>query len=208
MSKYPRVQQKIKTELRVDNRSEDLTLDRIDSLVYLDSVINEVVRFCICVSGTVRIVYIDDCLPKSSAQSSKGTQIFIPFYNLARDSRLCSIDPGVFYPERFINEDKDHHLHALIPFGGGHRACVGQDLSRFELEVIIARLMQYVTVGDGGPQINSGGFISVITENHEILVLQLNLIDFFLNSFLNASCILFCSIESIGNHYKICMKKV
>jgi len=63
MSKYPRVQQKIKAELMNDNTSKDLTLDRIDSLIYLDCVINEVFRFCIPVSGTVRMVYMDDCLP-------------------------------------------------------------------------------------------------------------------------------------------------
>ena len=164
MSKHPRVQQKIKAELMVDSTSEDLTLDRIDSLTYLDCVINEVFRFIIPVSGTVRMVYIDDCLPTSGVHLSKNTQVFIPFYNLARDSRLWSIDPNIFYPERFLNEDKDHHSHALIPFGGGHRQCVGQDLSRFQLKVIIARLMQHVTFGDGGPQINLGGFISGVTE--------------------------------------------
>ena len=78
MSKNPRVQQKIKAELMVDNTHEDLTLDRIDSLIYLDCVINEVFRFYIPVSGTVRMVYMDDCLPKSGAQLFKGTQVFIP----------------------------------------------------------------------------------------------------------------------------------
>lgn len=164
MSKYPRVQQKIKVELMIDNTSKDLTLDRIDSLIYLDCVINEVLRFCIPISGTVRLVYEDDCLPKSGIQLSRGTQVFIPFHNLARDSRLWSIDPDIFYPERFLNEDKNHHSYALIPFGGGHRQCVGQDLSQFQLKLIITRLMQFVTFGDGGSQINSGGFISGVTE--------------------------------------------
>jgi cytochrome P450 len=98
-----------------DNRSKDLTLDRTDSLIYLDCVINEVFRFCTPLSGTVRMVYRDDRLSKTGAQLFKGTQVFIQFYNLARDSRLWSIDPDIFYPERFLNEDKDHHSHALIP---------------------------------------------------------------------------------------------
>ncbi len=88
MSKYPRVQQKIKAELMNDNTNKDLTLDRIDSLIYLDCVINEVFCFCTPLSGTIRMVYMDDRLPESGAQLSKGTQVFIPFYNLARDSRL------------------------------------------------------------------------------------------------------------------------
>ncbi|CAF1016470.1 unnamed protein product [Rotaria sordida] len=58
--------------------------------------------------------------------------------------------------ERFMGEDKNHHPYALIPFGSGHRQCIGQDLARFELKVIAARLMQQVTFGDGGPEVNAG----------------------------------------------------
>ena len=164
MSKYPRVQQKIKAELMIDNSNCELTLERIDSLNYLDCVINEVLRFCTPISGTVRVVTMNDYLPQSGVQLTKGTQVFIPFNNLARDNRLWTIDPNIFYPERFLNEDKNHHSHALIPFGSGHRQCVGQDFARFELKVIMARLMQFVTFKDGGPEVNSGGFISNVTE--------------------------------------------
>jgi hypothetical protein len=34
---------------------------------------------------------------------------------------------------------------------------VGQDLARFELKTIVARLMHCVTFGDGGSDVNSGG---------------------------------------------------
>jgi cytochrome P450 len=95
----------------------------------------------------------------------KDEQITIPFYNLARDQRYWKVDPNIFYPERFLNEDKDknHHPYAFIPFGGGHRQCAGQDLARFELKVIAARLMQYVTFIDGGPQVNAGGYLLRLT---------------------------------------------
>ncbi|CAF4025838.1 unnamed protein product, partial [Adineta steineri] len=36
-------------------------------------------------------------------------------------------------------------------------------LARFELKVIIARLMQHVTFGDGGPEVNAGGFVQTVT---------------------------------------------
>ncbi|CAF3912704.1 unnamed protein product, partial [Rotaria sp. Silwood1] len=47
---------------------------------------------------------------------------------------------------------------ASIPLGGGHRQCIGQDLARFEVKAICARLMQRVTFGDGGPEVNSGEY--------------------------------------------------
>jgi cytochrome P450 len=160
MSKNLKVQKKIKQELMKD--SEQLTLDQLDSLVYLDCVIKEVLRFCPPIIGTLRTLTVDDCLPESGFQLQKGDSILIPFHNLARDTRYWSDDPEIFYPERFLNEDQNHHPYAFVPFGGGHRACIGQDLARFELKVIAARLMQYVTFGDGGPEINGGGHTSAV----------------------------------------------
>jgi hypothetical protein len=71
-----------------------------------------------------------------------------------------SLGPDQFYPERFLIEDQhsNDNRAASIPFGGGHRQCIGKDLARFELKVICARLMQHVTFGDGGPETNSGGY--------------------------------------------------
>ncbi|CAF3781352.1 unnamed protein product, partial [Adineta steineri] len=40
----------------------------------------------------------------------------------------------------------------------GHRQCMGQDLARLELKLICARLMQFVSFGDGGNEVNSGGY--------------------------------------------------
>ncbi|CAF4079576.1 unnamed protein product [Rotaria sp. Silwood1] len=163
LSKYPRVQQKIKAELIDNNAQQGLSLERLDSLIYLDCVINEVLRFSPPVDGTVRTLTVDDRLPESGAQLLAGDQVLIPFNNLSHDTRYWSIDPELFYPERFLGEDKNHHSYTLIPFGSGHRQCIGQDLARFELKVITARLMQHVTFGDGGAQFNAGGYIQGIT---------------------------------------------
>jgi cytochrome P450 len=163
MSKHPQVQQKIKAELASENCQGNLSLDRLDSLIYLDCVIKEVFRFCPPINGTVRTLTVDDRLPASGAQLFRGDQILIPFHSLARDTRYWSIDPELFYPERFLDADKNHHPYALIPFGAGHRQCIGQDLARFELKVIAATLMQHVTFGDGGCQVNSGGHLSKLT---------------------------------------------
>ncbi|CAF0737712.1 unnamed protein product [Adineta steineri] len=162
-SKHPRVQQKIKAELLENNCKEDLSVEHLDSLVYLDCVIKEVLRFCPPVNGSARTLTMDDRLPESGTQLYAGDEVLIPFMNLARDPRYWSIDPELFYPERFLDEDKNHQSYALIPFGGGHRQCIGQDLARFELKIIIARLMQHVTFGDGGPEVNAGGHLQTAT---------------------------------------------
>ena len=157
MSKHPRVQKKIKAELMNNDSLQHLSLNQFDSLIYLDCVINEVLRYIPPATGTIRTLTMNDRLPATGVQLFKGDSVMIPFYNLAHDTRYWSIDPEIFYPERFLAEDKNHHPYALIPFGGGHRQCIGQDLARFELKVIVARLMQRITFGDGGPEVNSGG---------------------------------------------------
>ncbi|CAF1186860.1 unnamed protein product [Rotaria sp. Silwood1] len=157
MSKHPRVQAKIKAELG-DNKHNHMTVEQVESLTYLDCVLQEVFRFIPPVAGTTRIVTVDDRLPGSGVQLHKGDELLISFYNLTRDNRCWKIDPDLFYPERFQSEDVNHHSYASIPFGGGHRQCIGQDLARFELKVITTRLMQYVTFGDAGAEVNSGGY--------------------------------------------------
>jgi len=162
MSKHPRVQAKLKAELG-DDKHNLMTLEQIESLTYLDCVIQELLRFLPPIPGATRALTMDDRLPASGVQLHRGDEIFILAHNLARDKRYWKIDPDLFYPERFQNEDKDHHPYALIPFGGGHRQCIGQDFARFELKTIIVRLMQHVTFGDGGPEVNTGGYIQKLT---------------------------------------------
>ena len=168
ISKHPEVQQKVKEEIRENTGNQQLLLDQLDSLIYLDCVIKEVLRFAPPLFGTFRTLTSNDRLPNSGIQLYKGDTVLIPIHNLAYDPNNWSIDPERFYPERFLNEDKNYHPYAFIPFGGGHRSCVGQDLARFELKVIVARLMQYVTFGDGGPKMNAGGFSDAVTKPKHI----------------------------------------
>ncbi|CAF4383358.1 unnamed protein product, partial [Rotaria sordida] len=77
---------------------------------YLNCALQEVLRFGPPVSFTVRNVTTDDRPPIiCGAQLYKGDEVMINIYNLTRDKRYWKIDPGLFYPERFQDEDKDYH---------------------------------------------------------------------------------------------------
>jgi len=162
MSKNPRIQRKLKTELK-EKLNEHFTVDQLESCFYLDCVVREILRFVPPSVGTIRTLTSDDRLPSTGVELKKGEHVFIPIYNFTRDERYWrgAIGPEQFYPERFEN-DPDEKLNtkaALFTFGGGHRQCVGQDLARFELKIICARLMQNVTFTDGGAQVNAGGYL-------------------------------------------------
>ena len=176
LSKNPRVQQKIKIELMQNSNGQYLSSDRLDTLIYLDCFINEVLRFSPTIDGTSRTLIADDCLPKSGTRLYKGDQVLIPTSALSRDKRHWKIDPDLFYPERFLNEDRNYNPYALLPFGGGHRQCLGQDLARFELKVILAHMLQQVTFDDGGPEVNAGGYVQRLTiiPKHVGITIQFN----------------------------------
>ncbi|CAF0792014.1 unnamed protein product [Adineta ricciae] len=176
LSKYPKIQEKLKIEIMSKTNGQYITLEHIDSLSYLDCFINEVFRYSPTIDGTSRAVMVDDRLPKTGVQLYKGDQILLPTSALSRDKRYWKIDPDLFYPERFLNEDKDHNPYAFSPFGGGHRQCLGQDLARFELKVIVARMLQQVTFVDGGQEVNSGGYVQKLTilPRHIGIVIQFN----------------------------------
>ena len=160
MSKNPQIQQKIKEELSEFN-DQRFSLEQLDSLTYLDCVLRELLRLVPPTLGTVRTLTNDDQLPGSGCQLKKGDSVMISFYSIARDKRYWAdkYNLNEFHPERFL-DDPEHknNLSALLAFRGGHRQCMGQDLARFELKVICARLMQFVTFGDGGPELNAGGY--------------------------------------------------
>jgi cytochrome P450 len=160
MSKNSEIQKKIKEELSQFN-GQRFSVEQLDSLTYLDCVIRELLRLVPPALGTVRTLTTDDQLPESGFQLKKGESVFISFYSLARDKRYWAdlYDLNEFHPERYLNDPEyKNNLSALMTFGGGHRQCMGQDLARFELKVICARLMQFVTFGDGGPEVNAGGY--------------------------------------------------
>jgi cytochrome P450 len=93
----------------------------------------------------------------------RGQHLFLALYNMNKDSRYWHHgDPTQFVPERFLAEDKDHHPFAMVTFGGGHRACLGQDLARFELKLIIVRIMQRGLTFHDTPE-NIGGYKQQVT---------------------------------------------
>lgn len=164
MSKYPHVQQKIKDELKEHGLTPDATLtyEMIEKLIYIDCVAKEIMRFAPIAAGILREATDNDIL--DGYEIRKGDLMLIAIQNLHQDSKYWNIDPTKFYPERFLDEDKCPLRYAYLPFGGGHRACMGQDLAMLELKTAITRFMQRVTIEDPGHEHNnSGGFVQYFT---------------------------------------------
>jgi cytochrome P450 len=164
LSKYPNIQQKIKDELKENGLTSNslLTNEILDKLIYIDCVMKEVLRCAPIAAGIVRQAIDNDII--NGIEIKKGDIILIAIQNLHQNSNYWKINPKLFYPERFLYQDKYPPKYAYLPFGGGHRQCIGQDLAILELKIAITRLMQRVTFEDpGNEQNNSGGFIQRVT---------------------------------------------
>ncbi|CAF3845082.1 unnamed protein product [Rotaria sp. Silwood1] len=165
VSKRPSVQEQIKKELKQNNITVDtqLTVDLLDHLVYVDAVVKEVLRHAPVVSAITRCTLQNDEIGKElksdglpTVHVRAGDTITIVMNNIHHDPRYWKLDPQEFLPERFLDEDRDHHPCAFLPFGGGHRICAGRELAFFELKTIITRFMQFITFIDC--EENTGGY--------------------------------------------------
>jgi cytochrome P450 len=50
-------------------------------------------------------------------------------------------EPDIFRPERFLERNYDHF--EFIPFGGGHRRCMGAGLAEYTMRIALAEIVTH-----------------------------------------------------------------
>ncbi|CAF2415965.1 unnamed protein product [Rotaria sp. Silwood2] len=178
-SKNPQVQQRMKDELHKHHllmtdgltNVPPLTSDNLASLTYCECVTKEVLRLAPIGDLVSRTSTCDTIV--DNVKVYRGQTVFIATHNINTDARYWHhADPRRFVPERFLGEDKNHDPLAMIPFGGGHRACLGQELGWLELKTVIVRIMQRgITLEDASEHTDSyDERIIVIPDNFAVRV--------------------------------------
>jgi cytochrome P450 len=111
---------------------EDISINNLKLIKYLDQIIYETMRMCPPAFATgrksINCDLIDDFMIPAN------TNIIINFYGLHNDEKFWK-NPEIFNPDRFDNIEM--HELPFMPFGYGPRFCLGSAFSILEMKIIV-----------------------------------------------------------------------
>lgn len=124
-------------------RDEQVQLDDIKKLKYLDCVVKEALRLCPSVPFIGRQTTKD--MDIQGYDVPAGSVIFVLIYQLHRNKEIFP-EPERFNPDRFLDVHTNRrHPFAYVPFSAGPRNCIGQKFAKAEMKTILLHLMRNFT---------------------------------------------------------------
>ncbi|XP_019631181.1 PREDICTED: cytochrome P450 2U1-like [Branchiostoma belcheri] len=162
------IQNKVQQELDAIVGESLLTLSHRSQLPYVNACLLEVMR--------IRTI-IPFALPHTTTETvkvreydiPKGTQVLPNLYSLHMDPVYWP-DPDRFDPERFLDAEGNviNKPESFMPFGGGRRTCLAEQLARMELFLFFSTLLQSFTfrTPEGAPPPNTDGVFGLTLPPH------------------------------------------
>ncbi len=123
----------------------DAPLEQLMQDEWLDAVVQEAVRPRPIILGITR--ELGEAATLGGYDVPAGSRLFISIAMLHTDPELYP-EPHRFRPERFL--EKKPKPWEYLPFGGGHRRCLGAAFAQFEAKIVVATflsLMRFELVG-------------------------------------------------------------
>jgi cytochrome P450 family 110 len=132
--RHPRVLERVRAEIAELGPDPDPA--RFAQLPYLDAVCKEVLRLYPVITEVLRV--IKKPMRIGAHDLPEGALVAPCIYLMHRDPELYP-EPEAFRPERFL--ERKFAPHEYLPFGGGHRRCIGAAFAMFEMNVVLGRLL-------------------------------------------------------------------
>jgi cytochrome P450 len=129
------VVQRIRAELAEVCAGEPPRAEHIESLTYLDAVIRECMRIRTVIPFVVRRLTAP---AEVGGRSYPAGIVLAPCIHLVHRRADLYPDPAAFRPERFL--ERKYGPHEWLPFGGGHRACLGMVFALYEMKAVLGTL--------------------------------------------------------------------
>ncbi|XP_046734965.1 uncharacterized protein LOC124404676 [Diprion similis] len=137
---HPDVQEKVRAEVSQIIGEEDITMEKISRLKYLEMVMKETIR--LFPVGPVILRKLTADLDFETCSAPEGCTVALIIYETHRNPKYWT-DPEKFNPERFTPENSLHrHPYAYVPFSGGIRGCIGRQYATIVIKTLVARIVQ------------------------------------------------------------------
>lgn len=140
MSKYPDCVDRIREEIEQVFGEEEVSYSKLHSLKYTIAVLDEAMRLYPPFWMIDREAQEDDEF--KGMKIPKGTTV-IPYIYGAHHNAAYWKDPEKFDPMRFFDESSEKiHPFAHIPFGGGPRVCIGQNMAKMQILLVMSAIVR------------------------------------------------------------------
>lgn len=137
------IQQKVVEEIQQVFGTSDRrpTHQDLSNLRYLEQVLKESLRMYPSVPSISRLTDGEVKMPSGYTIPSNSI-VHIHIYDLHHNPTLYP-DPDKFDPERFtVENSKNRHPFAYIPFSAGPRNCIGQRYAYLEIKIVIVEILR------------------------------------------------------------------
>ena len=147
----PDIQEELYKEISsVVSPEEDLSLDHLEHLPYLEAVVKESLRKNPPVSFLVKAAAEDIKVTTGGEREAMtipiGSFIIIDTHTV-NNNPLHWKNPQEFNPNRFLSDKHlaSEHLYSHITFSGGSRSCPGKKIAYLTLQAVLAKIIQRYT---------------------------------------------------------------
>ncbi|KAJ9085009.1 hypothetical protein DSO57_1018293 [Entomophthora muscae] len=135
LARNPDIQEKARAEIK---HVLPLTNENINQLPYMSAILKETLRICpVFAQLPARCTTEDTVIDNTHVP--KGTSIVVDAFTLHRDPEYYQ-NPLTFNPDRVSG------TAPFVGFGGGSRTCVGLNLAKFEVKIIISMLISNYSI--------------------------------------------------------------
>ena len=134
LGRHPEILAKLRAELDACGSDFDPTLAL--TLPYLDAVCKEAVRLHPILSECARVPM--QPMQILGRDIHPGEAMVISIVGIHHDPATYP-EPDIFRPERFL--ERNYDMFEFIPFGGGHRRCMGAGLAEYSMRITLAEIV-------------------------------------------------------------------
>jgi cytochrome P450 len=140
LAKHPAHIKKIRDEIESVFTGTEISYAGLHQLSYTMAVLNEAMRLCPPFWMIDREALTDD--EYNGIKIPAGTTVVPYIYGVHHNAEVWE-DPEKFDPGRFDkSNEKKMHAFAHIPFGGGPRVCIGQNMAIMQILLVISAIIR------------------------------------------------------------------